>query len=89
MLLCPHRLKHSPPEIARRVVRIQILTFVWMTVEAVVVLGAGTCGREPVPAVPSTGMPARFTTRSRGALVPLRVLLLRITVLIGIRQPCV
>jgi hypothetical protein len=40
MLLCLHRLKPSPPEIARRVVRIQILTLVWMTVEAVVPLGA-------------------------------------------------
>ena len=36
-----------PPEIARRVVRIQILTLVWMTVEAVVSLGAAWFARSP------------------------------------------
>ena len=36
-----------PPEIARRVVRIQVLTLVWMTVEAVVSLGAAWAARSP------------------------------------------
>jgi divalent metal cation (Fe/Co/Zn/Cd) transporter len=36
-----------PPEIARRVVRIQVLTLVWMTVEAVVSLGAAWFARSP------------------------------------------
>jgi len=36
-----------PPEIARRVVRIQVLTLVWMTVEAVVSLGAAWIARSP------------------------------------------
>ena len=36
-----------PPEIARRVVRIQVLTLVWMTVEAVVSLGAAWMARSP------------------------------------------
>jgi divalent metal cation (Fe/Co/Zn/Cd) transporter len=36
-----------PPEIARRVVRIQVLTLVWMTVETVVSLGAAWFARSP------------------------------------------
>src|SRR5579864_2311997 len=36
-----------PPEIVRRVVRIQVLTLVWMTVEAVVSLGAAWFARSP------------------------------------------
>ena len=36
-----------PPEIARRVVRIQVLTLVWMTVEAVVSIGAAWAARSP------------------------------------------
>jgi divalent metal cation (Fe/Co/Zn/Cd) transporter len=36
-----------PPEIARRAVRIQIFTLVWMTVEAVVSLGAAWRARSP------------------------------------------
>jgi divalent metal cation (Fe/Co/Zn/Cd) transporter len=36
-----------PPEIARRVVRIQVLTLVWMTLEAVVSLGAAWFARSP------------------------------------------
>jgi divalent metal cation (Fe/Co/Zn/Cd) transporter len=37
-----------PPEISRRVVRIQVLTLVWMTVEAVASLGAAWFARSPV-----------------------------------------
>lgn len=36
-----------PPEIAQRVVQIQVLTLVWMTVEAVVSLGAAWFARSP------------------------------------------
>lgn len=36
-----------PPEIARRIVRIQILTLVWMTIEAAVSLGAAWTARSP------------------------------------------
>jgi Co/Zn/Cd efflux system component len=47
MLLCLHRLKHSRQRLARRVIRIQGLTLVWMTVEAVVSLGAAWFARSP------------------------------------------
>src|SRR5271169_1269749 len=36
-----------PPEIARRIIRIQILTVAWMTVEAAVSLGAAWAARSP------------------------------------------
>jgi divalent metal cation (Fe/Co/Zn/Cd) transporter len=36
-----------PPEIARRIIRIQILTLAWMTIEAVVSLGAAWVARSP------------------------------------------
>ena len=36
-----------PPEIARRIIRIQILTVVWMTVEAAVSLSAAWAARSP------------------------------------------
>ena len=36
-----------PPEIARRIIRIQILTLVWMTIEAAVSLGAAWAARSP------------------------------------------
>jgi divalent metal cation (Fe/Co/Zn/Cd) transporter len=39
--------KTFPPEITRRVVRIQSLTLVWITVEAVVSLGAAWTARSP------------------------------------------
>jgi divalent metal cation (Fe/Co/Zn/Cd) transporter len=39
--------KTFPPEIARRIVRIQALTLVWMSVEAVVSLGAAWTARSP------------------------------------------
>jgi divalent metal cation (Fe/Co/Zn/Cd) transporter len=37
--------KTSPPEIARRIVQIQVLTLIWMSVEAVVSLGAAWAAR--------------------------------------------
>jgi divalent metal cation (Fe/Co/Zn/Cd) transporter len=39
--------KRFPPEIGRRIIRIQILTVVWMTVEAAVSLGAAWAARSP------------------------------------------
>jgi divalent metal cation (Fe/Co/Zn/Cd) transporter len=36
-----------PPETARRVIRIQVLTLIWMSVEAVVSLGAAWMARSP------------------------------------------
>jgi divalent metal cation (Fe/Co/Zn/Cd) transporter len=39
--------KTFPPEVARRVVRIQALTLVWMSVEAAVSLGAAWMARSP------------------------------------------
>ena len=36
-----------PPEIAQRVVRIQVLTLIWMSVEAVVSLSAAWMARSP------------------------------------------
>jgi divalent metal cation (Fe/Co/Zn/Cd) transporter len=36
-----------PPEIARRIIRIQILTLVWMSIEAAVSLGAAWAARSP------------------------------------------
>jgi divalent metal cation (Fe/Co/Zn/Cd) transporter len=36
-----------PPEIARRIIRIQILTLIWMTIEAAVSLGAAWFARSP------------------------------------------
>ena len=39
--------KTFPPETARRVIRIQALTLVWMSVEAVVSLGAAWMARSP------------------------------------------
>jgi divalent metal cation (Fe/Co/Zn/Cd) transporter len=43
----PASFETFPPEIARRVVRIQVLTLVWMTVEAIVSLGAAWTARSP------------------------------------------
>jgi divalent metal cation (Fe/Co/Zn/Cd) transporter len=39
--------KTLPPETARRVIRIQVLTLIWMSVEAVVSLGAAWMARSP------------------------------------------
>jgi divalent metal cation (Fe/Co/Zn/Cd) transporter len=39
--------KTFPPETARRVIRIQVLTLIWMSVEAVVSLGAAWMARSP------------------------------------------
>ena len=39
--------KTLPPEIVQRVIRIQVLTLVWMTVEAGVSLGAAWAARSP------------------------------------------
>lgn len=39
--------KTFPPETARRIIRIQALTLVWMSVEAVVSLGAAWMARSP------------------------------------------
>jgi len=36
-----------PPQIARRIIRIQILTLIWMTIEAAVSLGAAWFARSP------------------------------------------
>jgi len=41
------RLNSLPPEITRRVIRIQALTLIWMTVEASVSLGAAWMARSP------------------------------------------
>ncbi len=41
------RLNSLPPEITRHVIRIQVLTLIWMTVEASVSLGAAWVARSP------------------------------------------
>src|SRR5712691_6847528 len=39
--------KHMPPEVLQRVIRIQNLTLIWMSVEATVALGAAWMARSP------------------------------------------
>jgi divalent metal cation (Fe/Co/Zn/Cd) transporter len=69
-------LNRFPPEIARRIIRIQILTLIWMTIEGAVSLGADWFARSPallgfsgdsvIELLSATAVLWRFYSPSRG-----------------------